>query len=115
MMKLELFEPALCCSTGVCGPEPDKQLIDLQNVLNLLKKAGVSVERYAINQAPLAFTKNETVKGFIRENGPGKLPLSLLDGEILLAGAYPSLDLLKEKIPALTGITPDSSILGQFS
>jgi hypothetical protein len=114
-MKLELFEPALCCSTGLCGPEPDQQLIDLQNLLLLLKKAGVSVARYAINQAPLAFTKNETVKSFLRENGPGKLPLSLLDGEILLAGAYPSLTLLKEKIPALAGLAVESRILGQFN
>jgi hypothetical protein len=114
-MKLEIYEPALCCSTGVCGPEPDKQLIALQNNINLLKKAGVEVQRYAINQAPLAFTKNEKVKVFIKENGPGKLPLSLLDGEILAAGEYPSLDLLKEKIPALQQLKTESRILGQFS
>lgn len=114
-MKLEIYEPALCCATGVCGPEPDQALIDLQNKLNLLKKAGVEVQRYAINQAPLAFTKNETVKTFIRENGPGQLPLSLLNGEILASGAYPAMELLKEKIPALQHIKADSSILGQFS
>jgi pseudouridine-5'-phosphate glycosidase len=114
-MKLEIYEPALCCSTGVCGPEPDKQLIDLQNTLNLLKKAGVEVQRYAINQSPLAFTKNETVKAFIKENGPGKLPLSLLDGEVLNSGDYPSLEILKEKIPALKEVKTDSKILGQFS
>lgn len=114
-MKLEIYEPALCCSTGVCGPEPDKKLIEFQNTLNLLKKAGVEVQRFAINQSPLAFTKNETVKAWIRANGPGKLPLSLLDGAILKAEDYPSLELLKENIPALNEVKDDSKILGQFS
>lgn len=114
-MKLALYEPALCCSTGVCGPEPDKQLIDLQNTLNLLKSAGVEVQRFAINQAPIAFVKNETVKAYIKENGPGKLPLSLLDGDILAAGEYPSLALLQEKISALATVKAETKILGQFS
>lgn len=114
-MNLEIYEPALCCSTGVCGPEPDKKLIELQNNINLLKKAGVEVQRYAINQSPLAFTKNETVKAFIKENGPGKLPLSMLDGEVLISGDYPTLEILREKIPALKEVKTDSKILGQFS
>ncbi len=114
-MKLEIYEPALCCSTGVCGPEPDQKLIDLQNTINLLKKAGVEVQRFAINQSPLAFTKNETVKSFIKENGPGKLPLTLLDGEIIRSGTYPSLEELKEIIPALKEVKADTKTIGQFS
>ena len=63
---VEIYEPSLCCSTGVCGPEPDNSLINLQNTINSLKKAGVVVKRFAINQAPQAFTtnhKNELVRG----------------------------------------------------
>ena len=26
MAKIEVYDPAMCCSTGVCGPEPDEQL-----------------------------------------------------------------------------------------
>lgn len=25
--SIEIFEPALCCSTGVCGPEVDESLV----------------------------------------------------------------------------------------
>jgi hypothetical protein len=114
-MKLEIFEPALCCSTGVCGPEPDNALLDLQNVILLLQKAGVAVHRYAINQQPLAFSKNETVKQFVRAEGPGKLPLTLLDGELLKAGDYPTLEELKARIPALGQVRGEVKILGQFS
>jgi len=114
-MKLELFEPSLCCDSGVCGPEPDKVLIDLQNTIQLLKKAGVETNRYAINQAPLVFVKNTVVSNFIKANGPGKLPLALLDNEIIKIGGYPTIDELKVIIPELKGIEPDTKILGIFS
>lgn len=115
MRTLEIFEPALCCATGVCGPEPDRQLIELQNTINLLAKAGIEVKRYAINQAPMAFVRNETVKAFIRANGPGKLPLTLLDGELIQAGEYPAIDTLKARMPELKDVKPENKILGQFS
>ena len=114
-MKLEIFEPSLCCDSGVCGPEPDKVLIDLQNTIQLLKKAGVAIQRYAINQAPLKFVKNSVVSDFIKTNGPGKLPLVLLDNQIIKSGGYPTIDELKMLIPELSGIEPDTRILGVFS
>lgn len=114
-MTLEIFEPSMCCESGVCGPEPDKALIDLQNSIQLLKKAGVETKRYAINQAPIVFVQNAVVKDFIKANGPGKLPLTLLEGKIVKSGSYTTLDELKEQIPALNSIEPDSKILGVFS
>ncbi len=114
-MKLEIFEPTLCCPTGVCGPEPDRVLIELQNVMQVLAKAGIKVERYAINQSPLAFTKNEVVKQFIRTEGPGKLPVTLLNGEIIKKVGYPELKELEAHIPEIKNIKTDGKILGIFS
>lgn len=114
-MKLEIFEPSLCCESGVCGPEPDKALIELQNTIQLLKKAGVETKRYAINQAPIMFVQNAVVREFVKANGPGKLPLALLDNQIIKAGGYPTIDELKMLIPELNGIEPDTRILGVFS
>ena len=114
-MKLEIFEPSLCCASGVCGPEPDKALIDLQNTIQILSKAGIELNRYAINQVPLAFTRNSVVKEFITTVGPAKLPLTLLDGQIIKAGEYPSLDELTALIPELKSIKPEGKILGIFS
>lgn len=114
-MKIEIFEPSLCCPTGVCGPEPDKALIDLQNTINILSKAMVEVKRYAINQVPLAFTGNPVVRNFIQTEGPGKLPVILIDGKIIKKGNYPSFDELAEIIPEIKGLKPDSKIIGIFS
>ncbi len=114
-MKLEIFEPSLCCESGVCGPEPDKVLIELQNTIQLLKKAGVETKRYAINQAPIMFVQNAVVKEFVKANGPGKLPIVLLDNQIIKTGDYPTIDELKMLIPELNRIEPDTRILGVFS
>ncbi len=114
-MKLEIFEPSLCCESGVCGPEPDKVLIELQNTIQLLKKAGVETKRYAINQAPIMFVQNAVVKEFVKANGPGKLPIVLLDNQIIKTGGYPTIDELKMLIPELNRIEPDTRILGVFS
>ena len=114
-MILEIFDPSMCCESGVCGPEPDKELIDLQNTIQLLKKAGVETKRYAINQSPMAFVQNSVVSKFVRTKGPQHLPLVLLDGQIIKNGAYPELEELKKHIPELKNIEPDSRILGVFS
>ncbi len=114
-MKIEIFEPTLCCPSGVCGPEPDKALIELQNVLQVLSKSGIKVDRYAINQSPLAFTKNQVVKKFIQSEGPGKLPVTLLNGEIIKKGSYPELKELADYIPEIKNIKTEGQILGIFS
>lgn len=115
MNMLEIFEPSLCCDSGVCGPEPDKALIELQNSIQLLKKVGVETKRYAINHAPLVFVQNVVVRDFIKANGPSKLPIVLLDGKIIKTESYPTINELKELIPELKKIKPDTRILGIFS
>ena len=100
-MKIEIFEPSLCCSSGVCGPEPNKELIELQNVIQTLGKAGIEVKRFAINQVPLAFTENPVVKQFITTEGPGQLPLTLVNDQIIKKGGYPTLTEFKVHIPGL--------------
>lgn len=90
-------------------------LIDLQNAIQLLKKVGIETKRYAINQAPMVFVQNSIVRDFIKANGPGRLPLVLLDGKIIKSGGYPTMEELKAHIPTLNGIEPDTQILGIFS
>jgi len=48
------------------------------------------VERFNLAQQPLAFAENPTVKGFLQRSGQEALPLVLVDGEVALAGRYPS-------------------------
>lgn len=92
MRKLEIYEPPLCCPTGVCGPAPDPALAMLQENILRWKKEGIAVERLAINQAPQRFMANETVVDLLTREGQEVLPLALLDGKVVSKGKYPTFD-----------------------
>ncbi|WP_420475147.1 arsenite efflux transporter metallochaperone ArsD [Noviherbaspirillum sp. ST9] len=89
MAQIQVFDPALCCSSGVCGVEVDQQLVDFAVDVNWLKEQGIQVERFNLAQQPLAFAENPTVKGFLERSGQEGLPLLLVDGQVALTGRYP--------------------------
>jgi len=95
MKKLEIFDPPLCCSSGVCGAEADEALIAFSANIHWLKQQGVSIQRYNLSQQPMAFADNMVVSAFLNRSGEKGLPLILFDGEIMLAGRYPERGELK--------------------
>ena len=90
MSKLQVFDPAMCCSTGVCGPSVDPALPRFAADLEWLKSKGLEVERYNLAQEVAAFTSNPVVKTALNSRGSKCLPLLLLDGTIVAEGAYPT-------------------------
>lgn len=90
MSKMKIYEPAMCCSTGVCGVGVDSELLRMSTVLNNLKKLGVEVERYNLSNAPQEFINNKTVNEFINSNGVEKLPVIVVDDKIVIEGRYPT-------------------------
>ncbi len=90
MTTIQVFDPALCCSTGVCGVETDQALITFAADVDWAKKNGAQIERFNLTQQPLAFADNVTVKNFLERSGQEALPLILVDGDIALAGRYPN-------------------------
>src|SRR4030066_348546 len=94
--KIILYESAMCCSSGVCGPSPDKGLLDLQNVLEEIKKMGSEVERYSITLNPKKFRENPQVIKLIQEQQLKALPITTFDGNVVKSGGYPTLQELKQ-------------------
>ena len=92
MKKVEIYEPSLCCPTGVCGPAPDPELATLQDTVLKLKKEGIEVERMAINQQPQRFMSNAMVAGYLQKEGNAALPLTFVDGTLFVKGRYPKYD-----------------------
>ena len=90
MKKLQVFEPPMCCPTGVCGPNPDPVLPRFAADLHWLAGQGVAVERYNLAQEPQAFAANETVKAALAKYGNGCLPLILVNDAIMSRGSYPA-------------------------
>lgn len=94
MTTIRVFEPALCCSTGVCGPETDPALIAFTADLAHLKGLGVDIERHNLANDPMAFATTEPVRAFLDTAGSAGLPLTLVDGVTVAVGSYPDRDQL---------------------
>jgi hypothetical protein len=51
MPKLEIYDPPMCCSSGVCGPSVDPVLPRFAADLDWISQRGVAVERYNLSQS----------------------------------------------------------------
>lgn len=90
MPKMQVFDPAMCCSTGVCGPTVDPTLPRFAADLEWLKSKGVEVERFNLAQQLAAFSASPKVKQALNSHGTKSLPMILVDGEVKASGGYPS-------------------------
>lgn len=90
MPTLHIYDPALCCSSGVCGTEVDAQLVQASADVAWARTAGAQIERFNLAQQPLAFAEQPEVKAWLERSGQDALPLVLLDGQVMLVGRYPS-------------------------
>ena len=88
--RIEMFEPAMCCQSGVCGPSVDQQLIDIREDLRWAQTVGAQVSRHNLSSDPDAFVANPKVTGLMAAFGEKALPVLLLDGDIAIHGRYPS-------------------------
>ena len=90
MITIQVFDPPMCCSTGVCGPSVDPKLVRFAGDLLWLLNHGVRVERFNLAQQPQAFAYSAAVKAALETDGNACLPLILIDGEVASRGCYPS-------------------------
>ncbi|TFD99730.1 arsenite efflux transporter metallochaperone ArsD [Jeotgalibacillus salarius] len=90
MKSITIFDPAMCCSTGVCGPSVDPELTRVANALFKLEQNGVEVNRYNLANDPAAFVENHEAKSFLEDKGIDSLPLIYINGEQFAEGTYPS-------------------------
>ena len=89
MSKIEVFEPALCCATGVCGEDVDQALVTFSADMDFLRSNGADIARYNLASEPQAFADNEAAKAFLHVSGSAGLPLILVDGVTAMTGRYP--------------------------
>ncbi|KAA0945294.1 arsenite efflux transporter metallochaperone ArsD, partial [Pseudomonas sp. ANT_H14] len=106
MKTLEIFDPALCCSTGVCGVEVEQALVSFAADVEWARHQGAKIERFNLAQQPLMFAENATVNAFLQRSGQEALPLFLLNGEVALAGRYPS----RSELALWLGVTESAEV-----
>ena len=97
MNKLEIFEPVMCCSTGDCGPSMDENQILITPVIDALNTVeGYEAYQYNLADDPVQFVSNETVSTILQKENTAALPITVLNGKVKKAGAYPTLNEISE-------------------
>ena len=105
MTHLDVFDPPMCCSSGVCGPSVDPLLAAFAADLDWLTSQGVTVSRYNLAQDPQAFVAHPLVRDLLQREGDTCLPLVIGNGEIVAHGAYPR----RAELATLAGVARSSS------
>ncbi len=100
MTIIQVFDPPMCCSTGVCGPEVDPVLPRFAADLEWLASHGVEVQRFNLTQQPQAFAENQLVIQALKQVGNEVLPMILADGVVACQGRYPS----REELAKMAGV-----------
>ena len=90
MKTIKIYDPALCCPTSLCGVNIDPELLRISVVLETLKRKGIIIARYNLRDNPQEYVISKTVNNFLMQEGAEKLPITTVDGEISVKGAYPT-------------------------
>jgi hypothetical protein len=112
MARIAVYEPAGCCSTGVCDPSTSDAMAQFASAMEGLNKQGVDVERFELSSRPDAFASNKTVKAALESDGVECLPLIMVDGEIVSKGMYLDKDALGAKVGIEIAATAAQSCCG---
>lgn len=98
-IQVELFDPPLCCPTGLCGPTLDQTLLDVNEMVQSLNAEGIGVTRYQMASHPHIFLKHPEVMRLVRERGMDAFPITVVAGQVTKTGAYPT----RQEIAAALG------------
>jgi hypothetical protein len=95
---VEIFDPPMCCPTGLCGPSIDQALLDVSEMIANLQSKGYQVVRYQMSTHADAFIGNLEVMKLIRKKQMAALPIVVVRGKIIAEGYYPKLEEIQENI-----------------
>jgi hypothetical protein len=103
---VSVYDPAMCCPTGVCGPGVNPALLTIMRDLRWLENRGATVERFGLAHQPNAFVANSRVSELMQEFGNDALPVVLVNGDVFCHGRYPSRDELVAALEARRQMAP---------
>lgn len=90
---IEIFDPPMCCPSGVCGPTIDPAVLDIHEAILQLKKeydGRLGIERYLLSQQPAKFMQQPDVIGRLKAEGIRVLPITVVNGRLVKERAYPT-------------------------
>lgn len=101
-IDVEIFDPPMCCPTGLCGPALDQTLLDVNQMIMTLQQHGVQVERYQMTSHPYVFMNQVEVMRLVRERQLAALPITVVHGQVIKVGEYPTLAEIQSNLQGAT-------------
>jgi hypothetical protein len=104
--ELIIYEGAMCCSTGVCGQEPDQELIALNETIKRLQNeynGQLNIVRASLAFNSLMFFSNKEIFQMVKENGAEILPITAINGKIVARRKYLKYDEIKKLLEERLG------------
>lgn len=108
MNRIRIYDPPLCCSTGVCGVDVDQELVRVSADVDSLRQQGADIARYNLASEPSEFASDATVRGFLEIAGSAGLPLVSVGGVTVMTGGYPS----RQQLESWAGLTSTDASQG---
>jgi len=108
MTEIRVFDPAMCCSTGLCGPSVDPQLVRFAADLDWLKSQGIAVQRFNLSQQPAAFATDPAVVAALEARGEASLPLVKVNDEVVSSGGFPT----RDQLASWAGVRAAAPVVG---
>ena len=109
MKTIQVYDPPMCCSTGICGTDINPDLVNFAALLAQLGTQGIRIERYNLGQQPMAFVQNPAVKALLDQDGAEALPVAFWDGEVKMMGRYPTREEREQWVRAALSQHEDAS------
>ena len=98
VVSIEIFDPPMCCPTGLCGPSVDPALLDIYEAILRIKTeydGRATVERYVLGQQPAKFMQQPEIIQRLKAHGVSVLPVTIVNGAVRKEHGYPSYTDLK--------------------
>ena len=100
MKTVTVYDPPMCCASGVCGLEVDPKLVQFAGDLDWLKSQGVEVQRFNLAQEPTKFVENRAVKAILDRSDGDELPVIVIGRDVAVSGRYPA----RQELAAMIGL-----------
>ena len=112
-MKITILDPALCCNTGVCGPDVDDALVQTAANVKWLKSLGYEVNRHNISNDGAAFKEYPDAIEKLKADGVDSLPYILINDKMVKTGEYPTKEEWLQLIRPETATSSENNIPGK--
>jgi hypothetical protein len=90
MSQLVIYDPAMCCPSGMCGVSIDPEIIRVATTLHMFKSYNIEVKRYNLTSNPMEFVTQLEVNKYINEHGIDCLPITVYNNRVVMVGRYPT-------------------------